>query len=39
MTCSVCGKPASVTVKDDIALCDICAQVITEEIQANMEER
>ncbi len=39
MTCSVCGKPASITVKDDIALCDACARAINKEIEANMEDK
>lgn len=34
MTCTVCGKPASVVVKDGVAFCDKCAKVIVQEIEA-----
>ncbi len=44
MTCTVCGKPASIIIgkalfdtKDNICLCDKCARVIVQEIEANME--
>ena len=45
MTCAVCGKPGTIPMRDDfhhrifMYLCDACAKVINEEIQANLEDK
>lgn len=38
MTCTVCGKPASI-ITDKIHLCDSCARTINQEIEANLEDK